>query len=188
MPTITPRTIRHGDCPVMPWRNGQGSTTELAIEPPGAALDGFDWRISIARASRIRAVLDTGVSTRHPRRYVRLVGFRDLWSATVGSVLERGRERRDTAARPRRPCLSRPRPGRRGRELSSPPRHSRAAPLRPHSPTGGEPCRGLARCVIRRGRVFVPARSAPSGGRAAPAPYTTPRKLSPLARAPLLKM
>ena len=48
MPTITPRTIRHGDCPVMPWKNGQGSTTELAIEPPGAALDGFDWRISIA--------------------------------------------------------------------------------------------------------------------------------------------
>ncbi len=48
MSTNTPRTIRHGDCRVMPWKNGQGSTTELAIEPPGAALDGFDWRISIA--------------------------------------------------------------------------------------------------------------------------------------------
>jgi environmental stress-induced protein Ves len=32
----------------MPWRNGRGSTTELAVEPPGAALDAFDWRLSIA--------------------------------------------------------------------------------------------------------------------------------------------
>ena len=45
---VTPRTIRAADCRVMPWKNGQGSTTELAVEPPGAALDGFLWRISIA--------------------------------------------------------------------------------------------------------------------------------------------
>jgi len=45
---VTPRTIRSGDCRVMPWRNGQGSTTELAVEPPGASLDGFLWRASIA--------------------------------------------------------------------------------------------------------------------------------------------
>ncbi len=32
----------------MPWKNGQGSTTELAVEPAGAALDAFDWRLSIA--------------------------------------------------------------------------------------------------------------------------------------------
>ena len=32
----------------MPWRNGHGATTELAVEPPGASLDRFDWRISIA--------------------------------------------------------------------------------------------------------------------------------------------
>jgi environmental stress-induced protein Ves len=32
----------------MPWKNGQGSTTELAVEPLGAALDAFDWRLSIA--------------------------------------------------------------------------------------------------------------------------------------------
>jgi len=32
----------------MPWKNGQGSTTEIAVEPPGAALDGFAWRISVA--------------------------------------------------------------------------------------------------------------------------------------------
>jgi hypothetical protein len=31
-----------------PWKNGGGSTTELAIAPPGAGLDTFDWRISLA--------------------------------------------------------------------------------------------------------------------------------------------
>lgn len=33
---------------VMPWKNGLGTTTELAIEPEGAALDDFTWRVSIA--------------------------------------------------------------------------------------------------------------------------------------------
>lgn len=33
----------------MPWRNGGGVTTELWIAPPGAALDAFDWRLSMAR-------------------------------------------------------------------------------------------------------------------------------------------
>jgi environmental stress-induced protein Ves len=36
------------DCPVMPWKNGGGSTTELAIFPAGATLADFDWRISSA--------------------------------------------------------------------------------------------------------------------------------------------
>lgn len=48
MPTVTSRTIRSGDCRVMQWKNGQGSTTELAVEPPGASLDRFDWRLSVA--------------------------------------------------------------------------------------------------------------------------------------------
>jgi environmental stress-induced protein Ves len=30
------------------WKNGGGSTTEIAISPPGAGLDSFDWRISLA--------------------------------------------------------------------------------------------------------------------------------------------
>lgn len=34
--------------PAMPWKNGGGSTRELACWPPGAALDDFDWRVSIA--------------------------------------------------------------------------------------------------------------------------------------------
>lgn len=42
------RTLRPSDYRVMPWKNGLGSTTELVAEPPGAALDAFDWRLSIA--------------------------------------------------------------------------------------------------------------------------------------------
>jgi environmental stress-induced protein Ves len=33
----------------MPWKNGLGVTTEIAIEPAGATLDHFDWRLSMAR-------------------------------------------------------------------------------------------------------------------------------------------
>ena len=35
----------------MPWKNGQGMTTELAVFPEGAGLDGFDWRISMAEVA-----------------------------------------------------------------------------------------------------------------------------------------
>ncbi|NHZ37658.1 HutD/Ves family protein [Massilia rubra] len=31
-----------------PWKNGGGSTTEIALSPPHAGLDSFDWRISLA--------------------------------------------------------------------------------------------------------------------------------------------
>jgi len=31
-----------------PWKNGGGSTTEIAAAPPGATFDSFDWRISLA--------------------------------------------------------------------------------------------------------------------------------------------
>ncbi|CAJ0811003.1 MULTISPECIES: HutD family protein [Ralstonia] len=33
----------------MPWKNGGGVTTEIAIAPEGATLDNFDWRISTAQ-------------------------------------------------------------------------------------------------------------------------------------------
>ena len=36
----------------MPWKNGAGRTTEIAAFPPGAALDEFDWRVSIADVVR----------------------------------------------------------------------------------------------------------------------------------------
>lgn len=31
-----------------PWKNGGGSTIEIATAPPGAGFDRFDWRISLA--------------------------------------------------------------------------------------------------------------------------------------------
>jgi len=33
----------------MPWKNGGGVTTEIAIAPAGATLDHFDWRVSTAQ-------------------------------------------------------------------------------------------------------------------------------------------
>lgn len=37
------------DLPATPWKNGGGSTREIASWPPGAGFEGFDWRVSIAR-------------------------------------------------------------------------------------------------------------------------------------------
>jgi environmental stress-induced protein Ves len=34
--------------PVAPWKNGGGTTQEIASWPQGAALDSFGWRVSIA--------------------------------------------------------------------------------------------------------------------------------------------
>lgn len=42
------RLIAHADLNVAPWKNGAGGTFELAIAPPGAGFDDFDWRISLA--------------------------------------------------------------------------------------------------------------------------------------------
>ena len=35
----------------MPWKNGGGTTTEIARSPAGESLDDFDWRISVARVA-----------------------------------------------------------------------------------------------------------------------------------------
>ncbi len=32
-----------------PWKNGGGTTAEIAVSPTGAGLDAFDWRVSMAR-------------------------------------------------------------------------------------------------------------------------------------------
>ena len=32
----------------MPWKNSGGTTTEIAVHPPGAGLSSFAWRVSIA--------------------------------------------------------------------------------------------------------------------------------------------
>ncbi|TFW13716.1 HutD/Ves family protein [Duganella callida] len=40
--------IQYANLRTAPWKNGGGSTTEIAISPPGADLDEFDWRVSLA--------------------------------------------------------------------------------------------------------------------------------------------
>jgi environmental stress-induced protein Ves len=34
--------------PATPWKNGGGVTREIVCQPPGAGMDAFDWRVSIA--------------------------------------------------------------------------------------------------------------------------------------------
>ena len=43
------RILRASDYRSMPWKNGGGVTTEIAVSPHGAGLDDFDWRVSMAR-------------------------------------------------------------------------------------------------------------------------------------------
>ncbi|TPK92960.1 MULTISPECIES: HutD family protein [unclassified Mesorhizobium] len=43
------RILRAAGYRVMPWKNGGGTTTEIAVSPDGAGLDHFDWRVSMAR-------------------------------------------------------------------------------------------------------------------------------------------
>jgi environmental stress-induced protein Ves len=43
------RVLRAADCRPMPWKNGGGTTTEIAVWPTGAGLEDFDWRVSMAR-------------------------------------------------------------------------------------------------------------------------------------------
>ena len=42
------RIIQYASLRPTPWKNGGGVTTELAMSPPGAGLDDFDWRVSLA--------------------------------------------------------------------------------------------------------------------------------------------
>lgn len=43
--------LRAANYKVMPWKNGLGSTTEIAIFPADAKLDDFDWRVSMAQVT-----------------------------------------------------------------------------------------------------------------------------------------
>ncbi|MCX7318304.1 MAG: HutD family protein [Hyphomicrobiales bacterium] len=45
------KIFRATDYRTMPWKNGMGSTTEIAISPADATLDDFDWRISMAHVA-----------------------------------------------------------------------------------------------------------------------------------------
>ncbi len=45
---MTLRVLRAADREAVPWRNGGGTTREIAVSPDGAGTDDFDWRISLA--------------------------------------------------------------------------------------------------------------------------------------------
>jgi environmental stress-induced protein Ves len=45
------KILRAADRAATPWKNGGGVTREVAVWPPGAGLDNFDWRVSIAEVS-----------------------------------------------------------------------------------------------------------------------------------------
>ncbi len=42
------RVVRAADLVRVPWKNGGGTTAEVAAHPPGSGFDGFVWRISMA--------------------------------------------------------------------------------------------------------------------------------------------
>jgi environmental stress-induced protein Ves len=46
------RILRANDRIAVPWKNGGGTTSEVAAYPEGAGFDDFGWRISIARIDR----------------------------------------------------------------------------------------------------------------------------------------
>jgi hypothetical protein len=41
--------VRYGAVPSTPWKNGLGLTRQLAIHPPQATAESFEWRVSIAQ-------------------------------------------------------------------------------------------------------------------------------------------
>ena len=45
---MTVHRFNRDSAPATPWKNGGGSTREIACWPPGATLDDFEWRVSIA--------------------------------------------------------------------------------------------------------------------------------------------
>lgn len=45
------RFLRRDGFARVPWRNGQGLTEEVLTAPPGAEIDAFDWRVSIAHVA-----------------------------------------------------------------------------------------------------------------------------------------
>ncbi|WP_188356039.1 HutD family protein [Rhizobium rhizogenes] len=46
------KILRAADYKSMPWKNGGGVTVEIAVHPPTASMDEFDWRISMATVAQ----------------------------------------------------------------------------------------------------------------------------------------
>jgi environmental stress-induced protein Ves len=49
---VTAERIALDELVARPWKNGAGLTREVALAPPGATLERFDWRMSVARIDR----------------------------------------------------------------------------------------------------------------------------------------
>lgn len=45
---MSTRLIPYASLEPSPWKNGGGSTTTVMVSPPGATLEDFDWRVSLA--------------------------------------------------------------------------------------------------------------------------------------------
>jgi uncharacterized protein len=46
------RILRSVGYVARPWKNGGGTTRDIVVSPPGASLDAFDWRLSLAQVDR----------------------------------------------------------------------------------------------------------------------------------------
>jgi environmental stress-induced protein Ves len=46
------RILRSVDYVARPWKNGGGTTRDIVMSPPGASLEAFDWRLSLAQVDR----------------------------------------------------------------------------------------------------------------------------------------
>jgi uncharacterized protein len=46
------RILRSVGYVARPWKNGGGTTRDIAVSPPSASLDTFDWRLSLAQVDR----------------------------------------------------------------------------------------------------------------------------------------
>ena len=78
------RVLRAADRLTVPWKNAGGITREVAVWPPGAGFDAFDWRVSIAEVheagpfsrfeniDRTMAILRGRLVLRFPGRTVEL--------------------------------------------------------------------------------------------------------------------
>lgn len=44
--------LRSADYATRPWKNGGGTTRDIAVSPAGASLDDFRWRLSLAQVDR----------------------------------------------------------------------------------------------------------------------------------------
>src|SRR5687767_12838646 len=102
------RILRSVDYVARPWKNGGGTTRDIAVSPPGASLDAFDWRLSLAQVDRDgpfsrfddvdrTLVLLSGAMTLHERdRRIDLVrnepfafeGERVIEATVAGSTLD----------------------------------------------------------------------------------------------------